>query len=396
MHHKVGIWIDHKKAVIVSASADRVTATTVESRVGPHARYSGRAGYPTPAGPQEGRGEKKYEERYGQRLDRYYDLVISQLGQAEALLLFGPGEAKLQLKDRLGDSKALSQRVVGIETTDKLTDPQIVAKVKEHYYPRTAERRRRGHRKGTNENGLNLLTRKFQKRFLAQQCKELTNCLADAITATMEAAPVRVGKRYIHHREASRATRASEATWEEALFRQWKTPPGRTFAPWKRLLTHHVPLQDSTHDEDWGAIDLLGASDGNLPVVVELKAPRSNESPAEMLVQATAYAVAVKKAWPQCLRAEWASALKIDADTLPDELSGCELVCAAPSEYWENWTGNTPRARTISADAWGAIAELRKSLEKSGYASTFLRLEHDGTARSPKSIRPVEEQLPTG
>jgi hypothetical protein len=33
MNHKVGIWIDHKKAVIVSASADRVTAKTLESDV---------------------------------------------------------------------------------------------------------------------------------------------------------------------------------------------------------------------------------------------------------------------------------------------------------------------------------------------------------------------------
>lgn len=38
MSHKVGIWIDHKRAVIVSASADRVTAKTLESDVGPHAR----------------------------------------------------------------------------------------------------------------------------------------------------------------------------------------------------------------------------------------------------------------------------------------------------------------------------------------------------------------------
>lgn len=49
MSHKVGIWIDHKKAVIVSASADRVTAETLESDVGPHTRYSG---------PQDGGGEK--------------------------------------------------------------------------------------------------------------------------------------------------------------------------------------------------------------------------------------------------------------------------------------------------------------------------------------------------
>ncbi len=36
MSHKVGIWIDHKKAVIVSASANHVTARTMESEVGPH------------------------------------------------------------------------------------------------------------------------------------------------------------------------------------------------------------------------------------------------------------------------------------------------------------------------------------------------------------------------
>lgn len=124
MSHKVGIWIDHKKAVIVSASGDRITTETLESDVGPHTRYSGT---------QDGGGEKKYEDRHGQQLDRYYDRVISQVGEPEAVLIFGPGEAKLQLQERLSRSKALAERVVGIETTDKLTDPQILAKVKEHY-----------------------------------------------------------------------------------------------------------------------------------------------------------------------------------------------------------------------------------------------------------------------
>ena len=124
MNNKVGIWIDHTKAVVVSASGDRVTAKTLESDVGPHTRYSG---------PQDGGGEKKYEDRHGQHLDRYYDEVISQLGQPEALLIFGPGEAKLELKERLSRSKTLSECTVDIETADKLTDPQIVARVKEHF-----------------------------------------------------------------------------------------------------------------------------------------------------------------------------------------------------------------------------------------------------------------------
>jgi hypothetical protein len=124
MSHDVGVWIDHKKAVIVSIAAGHVTTTTLKSDVGPHPHYSG-----SPVGG----GEKKYEQRHNLHLDQYYDKVIDQIGQPDALLLFGPGEAKLQLKDRLGRSRASSEHIVAVESTDKLTDPQIVAKVKEHY-----------------------------------------------------------------------------------------------------------------------------------------------------------------------------------------------------------------------------------------------------------------------
>jgi hypothetical protein len=124
MGHEVGVWIDHKKAVIVSLAAGQVTTRTLKSDVGPHPHYSGS---------QEGGGEKKYEERHNQDLDRYYDDVIGQLGKPDALLLFGPGEAKLQLKERLIRSRGSSESIIAVESTDKLTDPQIVAKVKEHY-----------------------------------------------------------------------------------------------------------------------------------------------------------------------------------------------------------------------------------------------------------------------
>ena len=84
MSHKVGIWIDHRKAVVVLASSDLVTAKTVESDVGPHARYSERAADQTPDSPQT--------------------------------------EAKLQLRERVSNSKVLSELAVEIESTDKLTD----------------------------------------------------------------------------------------------------------------------------------------------------------------------------------------------------------------------------------------------------------------------------------
>ena len=69
MSHDVGVWIDHKKAVIVSIAAGEVTTRTLKSDVGAHPHYSGS---------QESGGEKKYEERHNQDLDRHYDAVIGQ------------------------------------------------------------------------------------------------------------------------------------------------------------------------------------------------------------------------------------------------------------------------------------------------------------------------------
>ena len=124
MNRMVGVWIDHKKAVIVSASEEHVTTTTLESDVPAHPHFGGQ---------QDGGGEKKYEERHRRSLGRYYDEVITHLGEPEALFIFGPGEAKLELQERLVRSGAPSPPVVEIETADKLTDPQIVAKVKDHF-----------------------------------------------------------------------------------------------------------------------------------------------------------------------------------------------------------------------------------------------------------------------
>jgi len=49
------------------------------------------------------------------------------------LLIFGPGEAKQQLAERLGRSTARPQPAISLDTADKLTDAQIIAKVSKHF-----------------------------------------------------------------------------------------------------------------------------------------------------------------------------------------------------------------------------------------------------------------------
>jgi hypothetical protein len=45
----------------------------------------------------------------------------------------GPGEAKGELESRLKHD-ALGASIAGVETDDKLTDHQIIAKVREHFH----------------------------------------------------------------------------------------------------------------------------------------------------------------------------------------------------------------------------------------------------------------------
>jgi hypothetical protein len=63
-------------------------------------------------------------------LANYYDEVIACIGDAETILIFGPGEAKGELKKRMERDK-IGIRIVAMETADKMTEPQIVAKVKQ-------------------------------------------------------------------------------------------------------------------------------------------------------------------------------------------------------------------------------------------------------------------------
>ena len=51
------------------------------------------------------------------------------LRDAEAILIFGPGEAKGELKKLLVKNK-LGARIAGVETIGKMTGPQIAAKVR--------------------------------------------------------------------------------------------------------------------------------------------------------------------------------------------------------------------------------------------------------------------------
>ena len=126
MKRQAGIWIDHRQAFVVFIGDGTEETERIESGMEKHVRYSGRASS------EEGSADDQQDRQYAVHLGKYYDEVIAHIRDAESVLLFGPGEAKGELEKRLA-SKGLGERIVGVETVDKMTDHQIVARVRQHY-----------------------------------------------------------------------------------------------------------------------------------------------------------------------------------------------------------------------------------------------------------------------
>lgn len=126
MRPAAGIWIDHRKAVIVIVSDQGEKTQQIESDMEKHVRFSGGSRS------EQGGGEDQQDRQFTGHLNTYYDEVITHLGNVESILIFGPGEAKGELEKRLA-SKGFGGRVVGVETVDKLTDRQIAARIRQHF-----------------------------------------------------------------------------------------------------------------------------------------------------------------------------------------------------------------------------------------------------------------------
>jgi hypothetical protein len=130
---KVGIWIDREKAFIVTIEDEKESLKRIDSGVEKHIRASGGSRSKSAYGPQDVGPERKLEERRKHQSQRYYQAIAKAVRDAGKILLFGPGEAKVELEKEIKKSKALAFRVVGVEPADRMTEKQIAAKVREHY-----------------------------------------------------------------------------------------------------------------------------------------------------------------------------------------------------------------------------------------------------------------------
>jgi hypothetical protein len=117
MTKEIGLWIDHKQAVIVTSLEQDGDVKRISSKVDTGA---------------SGSSEDTHDRHIENQLGQFYDEVIEHLGNATAIFIMGPGEAKTELQKRL-ETQGIGEGIVTVKSADNLTDNQVAAEVRQHF-----------------------------------------------------------------------------------------------------------------------------------------------------------------------------------------------------------------------------------------------------------------------
>ena len=132
MNTQIGLWIDHRKAIVVVITEQGEKIEEIGSEVEKQLQRAGdrplEGNYESVQVPADDRRQRDFTKH----LNIYYAAVITAIREAESILIFGPGEAKGELKEQLKKNH-LGGHIVDIETVDKMTNPQIAAKVRQYF-----------------------------------------------------------------------------------------------------------------------------------------------------------------------------------------------------------------------------------------------------------------------
>ncbi|MCH7397206.1 hypothetical protein MM236_04360 [Belliella sp. DSM 107340] len=138
MNYKsVGVWLDQSKAHFIGYQDGE--ATFIESLISPHERIKREEGEvsdtarfsPNPS--VLSNNEYRKNNIAQNELNEYYKMLEDKIGKFEDVLLFGPGTAKDQFKNRIAENKAFKEKWISVQNADKMTDNQLLAFVRDFY-----------------------------------------------------------------------------------------------------------------------------------------------------------------------------------------------------------------------------------------------------------------------
>ncbi|MDD5149058.1 MAG: hypothetical protein PHC28_01065 [Flavobacterium sp.] len=137
MEKLVGIWIDTKKAIIVTLEGHKEEKITeVDSEVENRIYHNKESEKGTSSGNRHGDSKTKFDNRKNDQMNYYLDSVLDYIKGSDYLYIFGPAETKIKLEQRIRNKKSLVKiNLKAVETADSMTLNEVVARVKDFYNP---------------------------------------------------------------------------------------------------------------------------------------------------------------------------------------------------------------------------------------------------------------------
>lgn len=132
MSTKMGLWIDHKKAIVMALTDKGEEIGLIISKVDKQPRSSIDVPVKGTHEAKKAQTDDRDLKSLSGHLNIFYDAVIACVRDVEFMLIFGPNEAKFEFKARL-ESTDFGGRIVGLENVDKMTEHQIAAKLRQQF-----------------------------------------------------------------------------------------------------------------------------------------------------------------------------------------------------------------------------------------------------------------------
>jgi len=130
---RVGVWVDKKQAVIISLQSNITSLNKVKSNIERHPRFKGETNNQSWFGDQAISDERSKERKVEQEEKKSLNKLAERLENADEIVLFGPAEMKIKLKKIIEQHNPFKGTLHDVETTDAMTDNQLVAWVRDYY-----------------------------------------------------------------------------------------------------------------------------------------------------------------------------------------------------------------------------------------------------------------------
>ncbi len=116
-----GVWLDSDKAMIITTNPDNANGDyIIQNKIKARENHSG--------GSEHSINNSKKTDTL-----KYFKSVASLLSNYDEIFIFGPGKSQEQFLNHLQEDVQFKNKQITIESAEHLTDPQMIAKVKDFF-----------------------------------------------------------------------------------------------------------------------------------------------------------------------------------------------------------------------------------------------------------------------